>query len=95
MLAQSGEHEIVGKFRSMRSGEVYVVKRALANGALSCTCQGWRCHEHCKHVVYAYSHPYQELSTLPTYQEARAMDFGRNLEAREQWTLAHLQDVML
>jgi hypothetical protein len=96
MLAQVGEYEIVGKFRSLRSGEVYVVTRHLADGALSCTCQGRRFHRPCEHVAYAYSHPYAELSTLPMAQEARVMDCGgRNIEARAQWALAHLEEVVL
>lgn len=89
------EHEIVGKFRSRHSGEVVLVRRHLADGELSCECLGWLRRRRCKHVTYVWRHPYAELSDLPTYQEAVAMDFGRNLEAKEQWTIEHLKEVVL
>ena len=89
------EYEIVGKFRSKRSGAVYLVRRQLATGELSCACPDWIHHRQCKHVAYVQKHPYMELTDIPTYQEAVAMDFGRNLEAKEQWTIEHLKDVVL
>ena len=89
------ESEVVGKFRSRRSGEVYLVRRRLADGELSCECLGWLRRRRCKHVAYVWQHPYAELTDIPTYQEAVAMDFGRNLEAKEQWTIEHLKDVVL
>lgn len=89
------ESEIVGKFRSRRSGEVYLVRRQLADGALSCECLGWTRSRYCKHVAYVWQHPYAELSELPTYQEAVAMDFGRNRDAKEQWVIEHLKAVVL
>ncbi len=94
-MAQQRECEVVGKFRSKRSGDVYLVRRHLADGALSCECLGWLRRQSCKHVAYVWQHPYVELANLPTYQEAVAMDFGRNLEAKEQWTIEHLKDVVL
>ena len=92
-MVQQHESEVVGKFRSKRSGEVYLVRRKLADGELSCDCLGWIYSRFCKHVAYVWSHPYTELTNIPTYQEALAMDFGRNLEAKEQWTIEHLTDV--
>jgi hypothetical protein len=94
-MVQGCESEIVGKFRSKRSGEVYLVRRTLADGALSCECLGWIHHGSCKHVAYVWSHPSMELTDIPTYQEAVAMDFGRNREAKEQWTIEHLKAVVL
>ena len=89
------EYGTVGKFHSKRSGQRYLVKRKLATGELSCNCPGWIHRRRCKHVAYVQSHPYMELTDIPTYQEAVAMDFGRNLEAKEQWTIEHLKDVVL
>ena len=94
-MAQPCESEIVGKFHSRRSGEVTLVRRRLSDGELSCECLGWLRRRSCKHVAYVWRHPYAELATLPTYQEALAMDFGRNLEAKEQWTIERLNAVVL
>lgn len=94
-MGKSLRYETVGRFRSRQSGKCYLVKRRLATKDLSCNCQGWIYYRRCKHVTYVQSHPYVELTDIPTYQEAIRMDFGRNLEAKEKWTVEHLKDVVL
>jgi hypothetical protein len=92
--------------KSRKGGDVYFVKRKLATGELSCNCKG--ClpakakkakaglyYRHCKHIDYVKSHSFIELTDIPTYQEAIAMDWVKNLEEKEKWTVAHLKAIEL
>lgn len=85
----------VAKFISQRSREVYLVKRNLKTGEISCNCRGWLYSRNCKHIGYVKRHPFLELTDIPTYQEALRMDWGRNLEEKEKWTVVHLKAIEL
>ena len=89
------KYETLAKFRSKKGGDVYFVKRKLATGELSCNCKGWLYYRHCKHIDYVKSNSFVELTDIPTYQEAIAMDWGKNLEEKEKWTVAHLKAIEL
>jgi hypothetical protein len=88
-------HLTLAKFISKQGGDVYYVKRKLDTGELSCNCKGWIYSRHCKHIDYVNTYSYIELTDIPTYQEALAMDWGKNLEEKEKWTVAHLKAIEL
>lgn len=89
------EYETLAKFISKRNNNVYLAKRKLSSGELSCNCKGWLYFRHCKHVNYVKVKTLIELTDIPTYQEAIKMDWGRNLEEKEKWTVAHLKPIVL
>ncbi|MDP2940525.1 MAG: hypothetical protein Q8O13_10735 [Candidatus Omnitrophota bacterium] len=89
------KYETLAKFISKRGGEIYFVKRKLATGELSCNCRGWLYYRHCKHIDYCYANSFIELTDIPTYQEALRMDWGKNLEEKEKWTVTHLKAIEL
>lgn len=86
-------YQTLAKFKSKNGGDVYFVKRKLSTGELSCNCKGWIYNRSCKHIDYVKANPYIELTDIPTYQEALRMDWGRNLEEKEKWTVAHLKAI--
>jgi hypothetical protein len=86
----------IGKFISRRSREVYLVKQNLETGEISCNCKGWIYHKNCKHISYIKEQNFfVELTDIPTHNEAIRMDWGRNLEEKEKWTLGHLKPIVL
>ncbi len=87
------KYETLGKFISKRGGDVYWVKRRLDTGELSCNCKGWIYSRKCKHIDYVKANPFLELTDIPTYKEALAMNWGRKLEEKEEWTVAHLKAI--
>jgi hypothetical protein len=89
------KYETLAKFKSKNGGDIYFVKRKLSTGELSCNCKGWLYYRHCKHIDYVKSNSFIELTDILTYQEALAMDWGRNLEEKEKWTVAHLKAIEL
>lgn len=89
------KYETLAKFISRRGGDVYWVKRRLDSQELSCNCKGWIYSRLCKHIDYVKANALIELSDIPTYKEALAMDWGRNLEEKEKWTVAHLKAIKL
>lgn len=89
------KYETLAKFISRRGGDVYFVKRKLSTGELSCNCKGWIYSRRCKHIDYCYANSFIELTDIPTYKEAIRMDWGRNLEEKEKWTVAHLKAIEL
>jgi len=88
-------YETIAKFKSRKGGEVYFVKRKLLTGEFSCNCKGWLYYKHCKHIYYVKSVSFLELTDIPTYQEALKMDWGKNPEEKEKWTVAHLKAIEL
>ncbi len=88
-------YETVAKFVSKRGGDFYFVKRKLATGELSCNCKGWLYYRHCKHIDYVKANSLIELTDIPTCAEAQRMDWGKNLEEKEKWTVAHLKAIAL
>lgn len=89
------KYETLGKFKSKNGGDVYYVKRNLDTGKLSCNCKGWIYLRHCKHVDYMILNPCIQLTDIPTHQEAIRMNWGRNLEEKEKWTVKHLRTIEL
>lgn len=85
----------VAKFISQRSGETYLVKRNLKTGGISCNCRGWIYYKNCKHTNYVKSNSFVELTDIPTYQETLAVNWGRDLEEKEKWTVEHLKPIVL
>jgi len=89
------KYETLAKFKSRKGGDVYFVKRKLSTSELSCNCKGWLYYRYCKHIDYCYANSFIELTDIPTYQEALRMDWGKNLEEKEKWTVAHLKVIEL
>ncbi|MEW6008214.1 MAG: hypothetical protein AB1629_01080 [Candidatus Omnitrophota bacterium] len=89
------KYETLAKFKSKKGGDVYFVKRKLSTGELSCNCKGWLYYRHCKHIDYVKSNSFIELTDIPTHQEALRMGWGKNLEEKEKWTVAHLKAIEL
>lgn len=85
----------LAKFKSKYGGDVYYVKRSVKTGELSCNCKHWIYLRSCKHIDYVKARSYIELTDIPTNQEALRMDWGRNLEEKEKWTVAHLRAIEL
>lgn len=90
------KYETLAKFVSKRSGNLYFVKKNLATGVISCNCKGWIYHQRCKHIDYLVSNQFfVEITDIPTRYEAEQMDYGRNLEEKEKWTVKHLKAVKI
>lgn len=89
------KYETLGKFISKKGGDAYYVKRNISTGELSCNCKGWIYNRFCKHIEYVKANSFMEITDIPTYQEAVRMDYGRNLEEKEKWTVEHLKAIEL
>lgn len=89
------KYETLGKFVSKGGGDIYFVKRNVSTGELSCNCKSWNYYRTCKHVDYVKVNNLIELTDIPTYEEAIRMDWGRNLEEKEKWTVVHLKAIKL
>jgi len=87
--------EVIQKFRSKRTGKIYEV--ILTERGLSCNCKGWIYHRFCKHIEYVLRNLalkdekgritcfVSELSRIPSYEEAKRMEFGRNKTETKKW----------
>ena len=87
-------YQTVAKFKSRNGNNVYYVRQDSPR-EFSCNCDNWKYYRKCKHVEYVKNHPYVVLDAVPTYQEAVAMVWGNDRQAKERWVINHLKAIVI
>jgi hypothetical protein len=93
----------IAKFQSKNSGHYYIVhqsKNQLTDEIeLTCTCKGYIFNKKCKHIEYVKNNPelrtFQQITDIPTREEAEKMQYGKNFRESKKWTEEHLLPILL
>ena len=96
---------LIQVFRSNRTGELYEV--TFGKSGLTCGCKGWIYRRCCKHIDYVLKNLIIrnkegkaiglaiKTTKIPSYQDALAMDFGRNKLETNKWLLQAIRIIEL
>jgi len=96
---------LVQKFKDKDTGKIY--EAAMTEHGLKCDCEEWNSRRCCKHIVYVFDKLSVrdehgrivgiacKVTEMPTYEEAKEMDFGSNEAETEEWQIQHIAEIEL